>query len=349
MRILITGATGFLGRYIVAEAVRRGHDVTVLVRPSRRLADHHFPDAVTVVRADLRRRESLSNALDEIDSVIHLAACVVGDDDSQFASTVVGTENLLEVMVKQRVTKLVHCSTFSVYDWQQPGNVLDEDSSLEPNLYSRDGYAISKTWQERLVRRVADENDWQLTVLRPGFIWGAGNEVVAGIGQSLGTWHFVIGGSRPLPLTYVENCADCFLTALESPVAIGETYNVIDTDTVTAWQFMRQCIEAGVVEGRRLYVPYWMGIAVAQTASWVSRLFFGSKGKLPGLFVPIKFRARFRPLQFPNRRARKRINWHSKYTVRAAWNRIKLGEQRLLAAETVRPNQNQTQPEESLV
>ncbi len=349
MRVLITGATGFLGRYVVAAAVRRGHDVTALVRPSRRLPADFFPPGVNIARGDVRSQSDLPEALQDIEAVIHLAACVVGDDDSQFASTVVGTENLLSAMVAQNVTQLVHCSTFSVYDWQQSGKALDEQSDLEPDLYARDGYAISKTWQERLVRRVAAENHWKLSVLRPGFIWGAGHELIAGIGQSIGSLHVVIGGRRPLPLTYVENCAECFVTALESPAAADETFNVIDTDTVSAWTFMGQCIKAGAAKGWRLYLPYWMALSGAQLASWISRLLFGPTGKLPGLFVPIKFRARFRPLQFPNRKARKQLNWHPKLTVRSAWQRIQLGEQRLLSLDHTPTDQARPEPEETLV
>ena len=150
MHVLITGASGFLGRYVVSEAVRRGHEVTALIRPSRQLPDNFFPPDVRVMRADLRDKPSLRETLQDIEAVIHLAACVAGDDDAQFANTVVGTENLLDAMIEQNVSRLVHCSTFSVYNWQQSGLVLDEDSELEPNLYARDGYAISKTWQERI-------------------------------------------------------------------------------------------------------------------------------------------------------------------------------------------------------
>ncbi|MEM8946047.1 MAG: NAD-dependent epimerase/dehydratase family protein [Planctomycetota bacterium] len=349
MRVLITGASGFLGRYVVAEAVRRGHEVTALVRPSRNLPDGLFPAGVKTARADVRNRDALMNAVEGVDAVVHLAACVVGDDDTQFASTVVGTENLLAAMVEKKINRLIHCSTFSVYDWRTSGDTLDEQSPLEPDLYARDGYAISKTWQERLVRRAADSNDWHLAVLRPGFIWGAGNELIAGIGQSVGPMHLVIGGSRPLPLTYVENCADCFLNALESDAPAGETFNVIDTDTVSAWRYMGQCLDAGVAKGFRFYLPNWVGISAATVASWTSRLLFGPTGKLPGLFVPIKFRARFRPLQFPNQKARKQLHWHSKYTVRAAWDRIRLGEGELLSVGPTTDESSQPRAEKSLV
>ena len=349
MRVLITGATGFLGRYVVAEAVRRGHEVTALVRPSRQLADNYFPPEVKIARADVRNKAALPEASRDIDAVIHLAACVVGDDDTQIASTVVGTENLLAAMAENHITRLVHCSTFSVYDWQQKSQTLDEESALEPDLYARDGYAISKTWQERLVRRAAEANDWHLTILRPGFIWGAGNELIAGIGQSVGKLHFVIGGRRPLPLTYVENCADCFLNALQAGDRSGETYNVIDTDTVSAWEYLGQCLKAKVTRGFRVYLPYWMGISTATLANWTSRWLFGPTGKLPGLFVPIKFRARFRPLKFPNLKARNQLHWHSKYTVRTAWDRIQLGESKLLAVEPQSETPTPAQPEKSLV
>lgn len=353
MRVLITGATGFLGRYVVAEAVRRGHEVTALVRPSRELADDYFPADVAIARGDVRNASCLPDALQndckKIDAVIHLAACVVGDDDTQFASTVVGTENLLAAMVQKKVARLVHCSTFSVYDWQQPGKQIDEDSALETDLYARDGYAISKAWQERLVRRTATEHDWQLTVLRPGFIWGDGNELITGIGQSIGNWHVVIGARRALPLTYVENCADCFLTALESPDAVGETYNVLDTEVVTAWQYMGECLRSGVASGHRLLMPYWLSIGCAQLASWTSRLLFGPTGKLPGLFVPIKFRARFRPLQFPNRKLREQLGWQPKFDLRQAWQRVRTGETGLNSVTQPPSQATQTEPEDTLV
>ena len=322
MRVLITGATGFLGRYVVASAVRSGHSVTALVRPSRQISDNYFPAGVSIARGDVRDAACLPAALQDIDAVIHLAACVVGDDDSQFSSTVVGTENLLAAMIDQQVTRLVHCSTFSVYDWQHTDKTIDEFSRLEPDLYARDGYAISKTWQERLVKRTAAEHGWQLTILRPGFIWGAGNELIAGLGQSVGRLHFVIGVGRQLPLTYVENCADCFIKALDSPTAVGQTYNVIDSDSVTAWQYMGECLKAGATSGLRIPMPYWTGIGLAQLASSTSRLLFGPTGKLPGLFVPIKFRARFRPLEFPNRKILGQLGWQPKWNFRSSWQRV---------------------------
>ena len=66
------------------------------------------------------------------------------------------------------------CSSFSVYNYSATRRTLDEDSPLHEvqDVYTRDGYTIAKWWQERVTRRYAETHGWDLTVLRPGFIWG---------------------------------------------------------------------------------------------------------------------------------------------------------------------------------
>jgi hypothetical protein len=84
-------------------------------------------------------------------------------------------------------------------------------------------------------------------------------------------------------------------------------------------------------------------------ASWTSRLLFGHQGKLPGLFVPIKFRARFRPLEFPNRKLREQLGWQPKWSFHAAWRRIQSGEASISMTEQPAGSQAESKPEDSLV
>lgn len=326
MRVLITGATGFFGRRVVAAVARHGHEAVAMVRPSRGGVDGLLPPDTQVVRADLRVPTTLGSALEGIDAVIHLAACVVGDDDAQFASTVVGTENLLAAMSEAGVGRLVHCGTFSVYDWRRARSPLSEESPLEESLYERDGYAISKTWQERIVRRHAERHGVDLTVLRPGFIWGAGAEETSGIGQPVGPLRLVFGGARPLPLTYVENAAEAFARTLDEPATHGETYNVLDTPSVSAWRHQGRCLRELKQRGWRLYVPHAAGLLGARIATWCSKALYRGKGKLPGILMPVRFRARFRPLRFDPSKLRAAIGPHERFTYDEAWRRITGGE-----------------------
>ena len=100
MRVLITGANGFLGARVVRAFQEAGIGVRALVRPAARVQPQGQGDEVEVFRADLRGGEPLEAAFDGIDVLVHLAACVVGDDEERFFSTVVGTERLLAAMAR---------------------------------------------------------------------------------------------------------------------------------------------------------------------------------------------------------------------------------------------------------
>jgi UDP-glucose 4-epimerase len=311
MRALVTGANGFLGRHVVAELLRRGHAVRALVRPSARVAGLRWPEAVELVRADLRVARDLGPAFDGVDVVIHLAAAVTGDGDAQFAAAVVGTERLLGAMAGAGTRRLVLASSFSVYDWRAARGTLDERTPVvaAPLLYERDGYAVAKVWQERVARRESDRQGWELTVLRPGFIWGPGHGYLACLSQRAGPVHLVFGPTTRLPLTHVENCAACFALAAEHSRAAGETFNVVDGDALRAWGYLGDHLRLSGERGLRVPIPYALAAAGVRLAHASSKLLFRGKGKLPSLLVPCRFEARFKPLRFSNRKAREVLGW----------------------------------------
>jgi 2-alkyl-3-oxoalkanoate reductase len=310
LRVLVTGAGGFLGRHVVGALSRRGHSVRALIRPTTRIDDLGWTDRVQVVRADLRSPGPLAPAFEGVDVLVHLAARVGGNDNAQMADTVVGTERLLEAMARSATRRLVLASSFSVYDFGAVRGTLTEESPLESDLYHRDGYAIAKTWQERVVRRMSREHNWDLTVLRPGFIWGRDHEYLAGLGQQLGRWHLVFGPSNRLALTHVENCADCFALAVEDPRAVGETFNVIDGHQVSTWRYLGEYLRRTGSRGHRIPIPYRLAVVGPWLADQVNRRLCQGRAKLPGLLTLCQFRARFKPLQFPNRKLQEILGWH---------------------------------------
>ena len=81
MKVLITGASGFLGRRVVDAFLARGVAVRAMVRPATDVGRLGWPDSVEIVRHDLRSRAPLKDAFEGIDALVHLAACVGGDDD----------------------------------------------------------------------------------------------------------------------------------------------------------------------------------------------------------------------------------------------------------------------------
>ena len=328
MKALVTGANGFLGRHVVQALLRRGHAVRALVRPATDVSRLGWNGRVEVFRADLRASANLHEAFDGVDMLVHLAASVAGDEDTQFASTVVGTERLLEAMARSGATKrLVLAGSFSVYDWTRCHGTMDETCPLEGEgasdargMYTRrDGYAVAKVWQERVTRRAAARNGWGLTVLRPGMLWGRGNaDLTSVIGPEAGPLQIVYGIGRRLPLSHVENCADAFAVAAEDPRAAGRTFNVVDGHDVTAWRYAGLYRRSTGRRSVRLPVPHFVGLAVTHAATAVSRLLFGASGKLPGVLVPARFQARFKPLRFSNSLIRRELGWQPPLNFAAA-------------------------------
>jgi len=312
MRVLITGANGFLGRHVVAACLRRGLRVRTLVRPAAELGALGWGDPVEVVRGDLRVARDLPSAFDGVDALVHLAAAVTGGEDAQFAAGVVGTERLLGAMAGTATRRLVLASSFSVYDWSAARGTLDESTPVAagPGLYGRDGYAVAKAWQERVARGFAARHGWGLTVLRPGFIWGRGNEYLACLGQKVGPAHLVFGPAALIPLTHVENCAECFALAAATPAADGATLNVVDGEGVTVWRYLGDHLRRSGARGLRVPIPYAAAMAGVRLAQAVSKLAFRGKGKLPSILVPCRFEARFKPLRYTNRAAAEALGWH---------------------------------------
>lgn len=312
--VLVTGATGFLGRHVVAAAVRAGHPVRAMVRPGTDPATLPWGDhpRLELVPADLRRRQDLEAAVDGCETVIHLAATKTGDFASRFAGTVVATENLLDAMGSGGGERLVHCSTFSVYraGAVPVGGVLDETSPLEDEPLQRDPYAQVKLLQEEMVRRWAQTADRQLTVLRPGLIYGPGELWHALLGVEILPSLWLRAGLRTtLPMAWVENVADAFVCALEQRPLAPVTVNIVDDRLPSVGAYARAVRPMEDRPPRLVLLGYPATRALVQAVASVNRSLLGGRLKLPGGLSPAPFEARFRPLRYTNARARDALGW----------------------------------------
>ena len=307
MNVLVTGAGGFLGRYVVARLLERGHGVRALIRPASRVPAWHKD--VEVIRSDLRIDKELASMFDDIDALLHVASATSGSEEVQFASTVVGTERLLEAMAKSSTRKLLLVSSFAVYDWSLASEKIDENTPLISEMYEMGAYTIAKMWQERVVTKFSKLHDWDLTVMRPGFIWGPGHAQIAAMGRRVGSAYVMFGPFSRLPLTHVVNCADCLVAAIEKRESKGQTFNVIDNDQIRVWRYVREYAKRSHQNGIMIPVPYRLGMALANVAVLVSRILYGKKGKLPSLLTPRRFEAQFKPVRFSSDKLMSVLGW----------------------------------------
>lgn len=311
MKVLVTGAGGFLGRAVAAAAARAGHQVVAMVRPASAGRGGH-PDGVTELAGDLRQRGPWAEALGDVDAVVHCAAAS-GDLPSQLAGTVLATENLLAALPP--VTgRIVHVSSLSVYDFDAPrlGGTLDEATPLEAEPLRRDAYTQTKLLQERLVRDYAAARGIGLVVVRPGAIYGPGKDWDAGRGLKAGRFDLIFAPRARMRLVHLDNCAEAIVAALTAPLQGPLIVNLIDPEQPSHWRFHRMASRAGVATGVPVPVPYVAVLGLGLAARIASKLFFRGKARLPELLDLPRQRVRWRPLRYPAAQARAALAWTSR-------------------------------------
>jgi UDP-glucose 4-epimerase len=309
MRLLVTGANGFIGRHAVAALLGRGHAVRALVRPGARLSPVLSTGQVDVVPGDLATGPCADSLFEGVDSVLHLAASLQGSASEQRASTVEGTHRLVETMARVATRRLTLVSSFAVYDRSGVAHTLDEACPLLPEsaLAAHGSYAAAKWEQERVARRWSSEPGRELTVVRPGFVWGRGREIPACVGLGLGPALLVVGPRSRHGLCYVENCADLLATAATDPRAAGRTFNVVDEDAPSNWRHAGNCRLRGTGRLRvRVPVPYALAAGAVALAH---QLLGPAAQRFASLLVPPRFSARFRPVRASARAARDLLGW----------------------------------------
>jgi nucleoside-diphosphate-sugar epimerase len=320
-RVLVTGAGGFLGQAIVDAALDAGHAVSALRRSAG--AEDPRRDGLETVALDFAAHEAggaLDAALEGVDSVIHAAAAMGGDDAAHARDTIAATDTLIAAMVRRSAPpRLVLVSSISVYNYASmpAGALIDETTPLEPEPALRDAYCRAKLAQEARARRAAQHEGLAVRALRPGAIVGPGRLRTARLGYTFGPALIMPGGDAQLPIIDVTDCAAATIRAAEAsptrsdyPAIAGdgwfEAINLAGADqpSQTAWTAM---IRPGGWPKATLRAPLRVARAPAQAIALVGYLAPDVARHAPGPLRLETFDARFKPLRFSVARAIDRL------------------------------------------
>jgi nucleoside-diphosphate-sugar epimerase len=239
-----------------------------------------------------------------------------------YMNTVVATRNLLDAAVQQPSLKRFVCvSSFSVYSngGRRPRRILDETSPVELRPERRgDAYCFAKVGQEEIVNEYRRATGVPTVVMRPGWVYGPGNEAISGR-VGIGTFGLFLhlGGGNTLPLSYVDNCADAIVLGGLAPGIQGEVFNIVDDDMPSSRSFLRM-YKANVRRFPSLYVPHAASYLLCYLWEKYSEW---SSGQLPPVFNRTVWRAYWRPTRYSNDKIKKRVGWRQRVSTEAALNR----------------------------
>jgi nucleoside-diphosphate-sugar epimerase len=243
VKVLVTGANGFIGQAVIKRLRRDGYAVRAAIRHNPDM----LPPDVEPTAGDLHPDRDWSDSLHDVDVVIHLAARVhvmqdtAADPLEEYRRVNVdGTVNLASSAAAAGVRRFVYVSTLKVNG--EAGRFTEHDQPAPAGPYAQSKYAA-----EVALRRIASEHRLEVVIIRPPLVYGSGARANFGLLMQ------AIASGVPLPLGAVsnrrslvgiDNLVDFITACLAHPAAANETFLIADGEDLSTPDLVRRLARA---------------------------------------------------------------------------------------------------------
>jgi uncharacterized protein YbjT (DUF2867 family) len=201
MKLAITGATGFVGSHLIAQAAAAGHEIRALTRRPQPPSN-----VVTWSEGALDRPDSLAALVNGCDAVVHVAGVINGDKAAFTQGNIAGTENMVEAAAQAGVRRFIHISSLA---------------AREPQLST---YGWSKSVSEEPV--IAAGLNW--TIIRPPAIYGPGDREMLDLFRAARLRIVPLPPGGRLSVIHVGDLCGLILACLDNEMSFGRTYEPDD-------------------------------------------------------------------------------------------------------------------------
>jgi 2-alkyl-3-oxoalkanoate reductase len=264
VRVLVTGASGFLGGAVARGLIATGHEVTVLQRSPSGLQCRE-------VLGDILDGGAVGEALQGVEAVIHLAAKVaVSGAHSEFTRVnVTGTTTLLEASRAAGVRRFVHVSSPSVAHAGSP--LVSAGAGLANPDTVHGSYSRTKAASE-IIALAADCPGFAVVAIRPHLVWGPGDEQLVGrivTRANAGRLFLIDEGVALIDTTYIDNAVTALMASMEhapDSVVHGRAFVVSNGQPRTVAELLTRMAVAGGATAPTRSIPY----RLAWLAGWVA-------------------------------------------------------------------------------
>ncbi len=252
-RVLVTGASGFLGSHLCRVLISKGYKVNAFVRKTSNLFRLKELN-VELSFGGLFDTESIKEAISGVDYVIHCAGLITAKSrDEFFKANVEGTRNLLEIILKYKpqIKKFVYISSQAAGSCSEGKNPVNEETLAKPLTF----YGESKLSGE--LESLKFKNKIPVSVIRPPAIYGPSDK------PTLNFFKFAKYGIIPvftkeetyISICHVEDVVKSIVSAMESERSRGEVFYVSDGEVYSWIELWRIMCEAAGKKGRLLKIP----------------------------------------------------------------------------------------------
>ena len=268
MKVLVTGASGFLGSHIAEQLTEKGHEVRALVRATSKRDFLEKLPRVEFAIGSVEDRDAVFRACEGVDAVIHAAGLVKARSVSELRlANVLGTENLvLAAKASESCKRFVYVSSLAAVGPSRDGAPLDESCDARPVTH----YGRSKLEAERVVRAAKDA--LEVVILRPPAIYGPRDSEIFAFFQAVhrGVLPTIGDASNTLSMIHGADAASACVAALTAEVPSGSTY-FLDDGHVYGFRQLLEGIEAAL--GKKALVRINLPMPVVYLAALGSEIF----------------------------------------------------------------------------
>lgn len=297
LNIVVTGATGFLGRQFTRNAVDARATVTAL---TRRPDEDLTARGVRVLPSDMGNWAKLDVA--PADALVHLAAATSGSREEMLAVAREGVRNAVSLCKCQDIPQLIHISSLSVYGPRSHRDPNDLAAALDRGAAFRGGYADSKVEAERALHAAVAAGETEglaVDIVRPGLVFGwdmgsplGGTAVELPLG-------FTIGLGRPsggVPFVHIDDVSDALLGMLHRPAEPGiRVHDLLSGRPVAKEVFLESFEKLTGRGGQPLWIPRNVAVGLAAVAEGA----FGAVGRPRSLRYAVQRLWDFDPTDLP--------------------------------------------------
>ena len=278
MKYLVTGATGFLGPYLIQALMSKGHTCKCLVRDTSN-TDFLENIGAELFQGDITKKDTLTGIADDTDVLIHMATLGHVSNftvsEEMFESiNVQGTVNIMQEALRAGTKRAVHCSTVAAM-----GICSDIPATETSRCNPHHSYGRSKLKAEKEVLKMVSDSGLPASIIRFSMVYGPGDpRDMLKLTRMAKKNLFPQIGNRPklTPLIHADDAVQGLLLTAEKG-RVGEIYLITNPQSIP-FDSIKKIIERGLGVSRfPLYVPEWAALAIAS----ISEKIFSSIGKTP--------------------------------------------------------------------